>query len=197
MLQRTPWLILRRRRATLSALGRRCATIAFMRSSSTDSSRLLERIERRRRQVATLHRREDKHLYFHNVAKARYVLRRVFRIVEEVASRHGIDPLYQQALLQIYGAAQPLRIRALADRLDIAPAFASTIVKWLAAQQLVERRPDPSDQRAMTLTATDKGIDLLYQVDADVKREVDYFTSKLGQAEKEAAISILMFYVGL
>ncbi len=168
-----------------------------MRSSSTDSSRLLERIERRRRQVATLHRREDKHLYFHNVAKARYVLRRVFRIVEEVASRHGIDPLYQQALLQIYGAAQPLRIRALADRLDIAPAFASTIVKWLAAQQLVERRPDPSDQRAMTLTATDKGIDLLYQVDADVKREVDYFTSKLGQAEKEAAISILMFYVGL
>ena len=71
----------------------------------------------------------DRHDYFAEVAEARYVLRRVFRIAEEQARDAGLDPLAHQALIQIYGSPdRRLRVAQLADRLDITPAFASSLL---------------------------------------------------------------------
>jgi DNA-binding MarR family transcriptional regulator len=157
----------------------------------------IRRVEMRRRVVERSFDAEDKHAYFEGVAEARYVLRRVFRLVGEQAKLFGLDPLEHQALIQIYGSSlMQLRVNELADRLGIVPAFASNLCGALAAKQLVSRARGKSDQRVTIVSVTESGRKLLHAIDAAVKVHVDYFAQTLSPKEREAALSILMFYVG-
>ncbi|MER2536197.1 MAG: MarR family transcriptional regulator [Rhizobiaceae bacterium] len=141
---------------------------------------------------------EDKHDYFVDVADARYIVRRAFRIVEEQAKAGGIDPLAHQALIQIYGSkTMELPVNHVADRLDISPAFASSVVKSLVKLGYVTRRRDDKDQRVTFVSATETGIKLLIDIDKSVRFHVDYFTRQLNLSERENALSIMLFYVGL
>src|SRR5258708_7915868 len=80
----------------------------------------------------------NKHKYFMAVAHVRYVLRKVFRMIEEQAKEYELDSLGHQALLQVYGSpGQGLRVSELAERLDIPPAFASNLVKGLVKRKLL------------------------------------------------------------
>ena len=136
--------------------------------------------------------------YFHGVADARFVIRKAFRIVDERAKTHGLDPLEHQALIQIYGARDgDVRVGAVADRLDISSAFASKIVKALVAKDLVVLSDDAHDQRVTNVAATPAGIALLVEIDADVRVHVGFFTRGLTPEQKDAALSIFAFYVGL
>jgi DNA-binding MarR family transcriptional regulator len=140
---------------------------------------------------------EDKHAYFVGVAEARYVLRKVFRIVEEQAKKFGLDPLAHQALIQIYGSpTTELQINQVASRLDITPAFASSLIRLLVESDLVVRRGDERDQRVIYVSITEKGRKVMDAIDENVKFHVDYFVGQLTQEERESARSILMFYVG-
>ncbi len=140
---------------------------------------------------------KDKHVYFEGVAEARYILRKVFRIVEERAKVMDLDPLAHQALIQIYGSPKmQLRINELADRLDIAPAFASNLVRTLSERKLISRTRGEVDQRVIVVEATLAGRQLLHSIDVEVKVHVDYFTRGLTSKDRESALSILMFYVG-
>jgi DNA-binding MarR family transcriptional regulator len=135
--------------------------------------------------------------YFHGVADARFVIRRVFRIVDDRAKSHGLDPLEHQALIQIYGLrGGDVRVGTVAERLDIAPAFASKLVKALGAKGFVKTAPSPDDQRVSRLSATETGAKLLAEIDADVRVHVDFFTRALTPEQKNAALSIFAFYVG-
>lgn len=137
------------------------------------------------------------HDYFRNVAEARYVLRRVLRIAEEQAREHGVDPLKHQALIQIYGSpGKTLRVSALAERLDISPAFASNLAGDLVREGLVKRMPDPSDQRATLLRLMDRAVDLLEKIDAKVEFHVGYFASQIPEEARTRALSTLKQYVG-
>ncbi|MFT5487762.1 MAG: DNA-binding MarR family transcriptional regulator, partial [Alphaproteobacteria bacterium] len=103
-----------------------------------------------------------RHDYFAEVAEARYVLRRVFRISEEQARAAGLDPLAHQALIQIYGSPERrLRVNQLAERLDITPAFASSLLKSLVADGMIDRRRDDDDHRVTWVSATDAAIEKL------------------------------------
>lgn len=131
------------------------------------------------------------------MADARFVIRKVFRIVDERAKSRGLDPLEHQALIQIYGLrAADVRIGTVADRLDIAPAFASKLVKALTAKGFVSAAPSPDDQRVSIVSATAAGARLLAEIDADVRVHVDFFTRALTSEQKTAALSIFTFYVG-
>ena len=135
--------------------------------------------------------------YFHGVADARFVIRRVFRIVDERAKNHDLDPLVHQALIQIYGLREgDVRVGTVAERLDIPPAFASKLVKALALKGLVSAQPSPHDQRVSHLSVTPAGAMLLAEIDADVRVHVDFFTRALTPEQKNAALSIFAFYVG-
>jgi len=106
------------------------------------------RLEKRREKAVKARGLTDRRVYFHGVAAARYVLRKVFRLVEDEARRAGIDPLAHQALIQIYGSEKgALRVKELAERLDISPAFSSSLIKLLAAKQYVAREADKTDAR--------------------------------------------------
>ncbi len=105
---------------------------------------------------------EDSHSYFRNVAEARYLLRKVFRIAEDQAKSSGIDPLAHQALIQIFGSPlQKLRVNQLAERLDISPAFTSSLVRALGDEGLVSRDRDDADLRVIWVSVTKAGVELL------------------------------------
>jgi DNA-binding MarR family transcriptional regulator len=136
--------------------------------------------------------------YFRGIAQARYTVRRVFRIVDEQARRAGLDPLQHQALIQIFGAGEAaLRVNDVAERLDIAPAFASRLVRELAAKGLVSRDASDTDRRITLVSVSDAGRELLAQIDRDVHVHVTYFQSQLSEEERLAALVIFAFYVGV
>jgi len=142
--------------------------------------------------------RKDKHQYFQGVATARYVLRKVFRIVEEQATREKLDSIEHQALIQIYGSKEMrLRVKDLADRLDIAPAFSSNLTRALVEKGLVERLRSEEDLRTTLVAITPAGTEVLQRIDDAVSVHVEYFTHQLSREEREMTVYIMMFYVGL
>lgn len=137
--------------------------------------------------------------YVKNIADARYVIRRVLRIVDEQAKAHGLEPLLHQALLQVYGAnnAQGITVGTLATRLDVAGAFASRMVRRLEEMGLVYREQSDVDRRATNVIATDAGADKLATIDNEVHHHVAYMQHQLRDDERISALSIFAFYVGL
>ena len=157
-----------------------------------------KRLERGREKAAKARVTADRRPYFQGVAQARYVLRKVFRLVEDEAKRAGLDPLAHQALIQIYGSSTgTLRVKDVAERLDITPAFASSLVKALVARGLIATKRDKQDSRVNWVQVTKEGRALLHRIDEQVQFHVDYFTRGLSSEETEAALSILMFYAGV
>jgi DNA-binding MarR family transcriptional regulator len=156
------------------------------------------RLEQGREKVVKARAAKDRHIYFKGVAEARYVLRKVFRLVEEEAKRAGLDPLAHQALIQIYGSDDStLRVKEVAERLDITAAFASSLVKMLVAKGYITRGRDVKDSRVIWVRVTKAGRELLHRIDEQVQIHVEYFTKQLTPAQTEAALFILMFYAGV
>jgi DNA-binding MarR family transcriptional regulator len=156
------------------------------------------RLEKRREKAVKSRGQTDRSPYFRGVAAARYLLRKVFRLVEEEAKRAGIDPLAHQALIQIYGSKKgALRVKEVAERLDISPAFSSSLIKLLVAKHYVTRERDKEDSRVAWVKVTKKGQDVLLRIDQQVQIHVDYFTNSIPPDETEAAFSVMMFYAGV
>lgn len=135
--------------------------------------------------------------YVYGIAQARYVIRRIFRLVDDEAKNAGLDPLQHQALLQAFGSPEPLTISGLAERLDIVTAVASRAVNELERQVLVVRRRNAIDRRVISVEVTSAGRELLQRIDAAVHDRVEQFQSTLGDEQRRAALVILTFYVGL
>lgn len=137
--------------------------------------------------------------YVRNIAEARYVVRRVLRILDEQAEQHGLEPLLHQALLQVYGVnkGQGISVGYLADRLDVAVAFVCRMVCRLEEMNLVRRRPSQQDRRATDVHITRAGIDRLSRIDDAVHRHVGAVQHDLSDDQRFAALSIFAFYVGL
>lgn len=143
-------------------------------------------------------RTQDFQAYAHTIAEARYVLRRVLRIVDDQAKQRGLDPLQHQAMLQIHGVdVNGLSVNRIAERLDIAPAFASRLIKELEAKNLVVREQSETDRRVTTVRVTEEGIDLLREIDSAVHLQIVYFQHQFDDSDRLAALAIFAFYVGL
>ncbi|GHH82935.1 hypothetical protein GCM10018793_43760 [Streptomyces sulfonofaciens] len=142
-------------------------------------------------------RKREFQSYVRNVAEARYVMRRVLRIVEDRAKEHDLEPLSHQALLQVYGADGGITVSRLAARLDIAAAFASRLVRRLEESGFVTRTPSEIDKRVIIVTATKDGIEKLSAIDDDVHRHIALLQHELSADEKHMALLIFAFYVGL
>lgn len=83
----------------------------------------------------------------------------------------GLTPAQARALRVIAHSDHPLRIAALAGRLDIVPRSATTVVDALAEQGLVARTPDPADRRSVLVSLTPAGSDLIERLH-DTRRQV-------------------------
>jgi DNA-binding MarR family transcriptional regulator len=135
--------------------------------------------------------------YVRRVAQARFVMRKVLRILDDCAKKHGLEGLEHQALLQIGGTPTgSIAIHLLADRLDIVPAFASRLVKQLEARNLIERSTLAADKRVTLTSVSAAGIALLRAVDEDVHYQMAHFQRGIGPEDRVAAMAIFAFYVG-
>ena len=99
--------------------------------------------------------------------------------------------------LWVQAARLGLRVKEVAERLDISPAFSSSLVKLLVAKHYVTRERDKEDSRVAWVKVTKKGQDVLLRIYQQVQIHVDYFTSSIPQEETEAAFSVMMFYAGV
>ena len=136
--------------------------------------------------------------YVKEIAHARYLVRKIFRIVDEHAKTAGLDPLQHQMLIQISGfAGNPLPVNSLADRMDIVPAFASRIITSLERAGLVKRVHSTVDKRVTLVEPTAEGLAMLQSIDSQVQTHVRAFQEQIDQADREAASETFRFYIGL
>ena len=157
----------------------------------------IRRVERKRKAAQRVRGTTAMQTYFDGVAKAHFVIRKASRIVEDQAKAMGLDPLAHQALIQIYGSQnRKLQVNQLAGKLDIAPAFASSLAGTLVKNGLASRQRCKADQRVTFIAITPNGENLLAEIDKRVNFHVNYFTQQLTQDEREHALSALLFYVG-
>ena len=132
------------------------------------------------------------------IARARYAIRKVFRIVDDQARSAGIDPLHHQALIQIYGADERLlHVTELAERLDVPAALASRLVTGLELRELVRRQRSIADLRMIEVHVTEAGVELLRSISAGLTAELRFFSRRLSTEDKMAALRVMAAYVGL
>lgn len=131
------------------------------------------------------------------IAHARYVLRKILRMLDAQAMAAELLPLEHQTLLQIYGADAPLPVNKVADRLDIAPALASRLITQLEQRGFVERVRDLDDKRIIAVKAKRDGIEKLRQIDSSVHVAVHAFQDTLSDEAKLGALTTFAFYLGL
>jgi DNA-binding MarR family transcriptional regulator len=157
----------------------------------------IRRVERKRRAAQRVRGTHAPQTYFDGIAKAHFVMRKASRIVEDQAKAMGLDPLAHQALIQIRGGPnRQLQVNQLAEKLDIAPAFASSLAATLVKSGLATRKRCKEDQRVTFIAITTDGKHLLAEIDKRVSLHVSDFTRHLTQDQREHALSTLLFYVG-
>ncbi|MEV4141868.1 MarR family transcriptional regulator [Dactylosporangium sp. NPDC049742] len=140
----------------------------------------------------------DQKTYVQAVATARYVIRKVIRIVDDAARDHGFDPLAHQALIQIFGVMdEPLTVSQLAERLDVVPAFASRLVRDLERRGLVERQRTDQDKRMTRVVATAEVGPVLAEINEQVQAHAALFHRQLTDDQRQAALVVLAFFVGI
>jgi len=141
----------------------------------------------------------DFHVYMHSVAEARYLVRKVVRIVHEQAKQAGLDPLEHEALVQIFGggASEALSVNQVAGRLDVAAALTSRLISGLAAKELVHRHRADEDKRVTRVGTTEAGVAILKEIDRQVHIHIDYFQKQLDDDDRLSLMAIFAFWVGL
>jgi len=90
--------------------------------------------------------------------------RLIRRAAEQELAPLGVTPGQLRAL-RVLGQG-PMRISALAKRLDVVPRSATAVADELEAAGLVRRPPDPSDRRATLVEMTDAGRQVLAELRA-------------------------------
>lgn len=93
--------------------------------------------------------------------------------------------------LRVVGHHGPTRLGVVAEHLRIAPRSATDVVDRLESRGLVARAPDPADRRAMTVSLTPRGEEVLAQVDAARREGAADFFGGLTDRERASLAAVL------
>lgn len=96
----------------------------------------------------------------------------------------GLTP-HQARALRLIGSDPGVRPSVLAERLRVAPRSATDVVDALAARGLVTRRADPADRRALRLSPTPEGSELIEQADQVRDREHEAWLAGLSEHDRD------------
>ena len=103
----------------------------------------------------------------------------------------GITPAQARVLRIVASAPEPLRMADLAERLDVVPRSATTMIDALESAGLVERRPDPADRRSVRLGVTEPGFRLLDRLRARREAKAEALFGRLTGAEQKELARML------
>ena len=100
---------------------------------------------------------------FEALARFRFAIRRYLRSSEEIVRGHGVTPQQYQLLLALKGfpGREWATVRELAERLQLRHHSVVELVNRAQEQDLVQRTAHPDDGRAVRVTLTAQGDDLL------------------------------------
>ncbi|ORI20730.1 MarR family transcriptional regulator [Rhodococcus sp. 1163] len=119
------------------------------------------------------------------------VARRIRHTHMNALEPFGLNPSQSRALHVLAREGQPMRLRALADRLRIVARSATDIVDSLEAAALVIREPDPQDRRAVLVSLTDSGRTQLGAIDSARRAVATELFDTLDAEEREQLARIL------
>ncbi|NYI04850.1 MarR family winged helix-turn-helix transcriptional regulator [Allostreptomyces psammosilenae] len=97
---------------------------------------------------------------------------------------HGMSVARLRVLRTLARSPEPLRMRDLSDRLNIAARSATTLIDSLEREGLVTRLPHPSDRRAYLLALTDAGRSRHAEAEKVDQVALATATSGLDQADR-------------
>ena len=108
----------------------------------------------------------------------------------ETLAPWGITPAHLRALrtLARHGT---MRLSELSDRLQIAPRTATEVADALQTRDLVRRRADPADRRAILVEVTERGTDMLAEIRAARGTEAGRVFGRLAPADRAELARIL------
>ena len=108
------------------------------------------------------------------------------RINAELAAAALPDLSWYDLLWSIYRQPQRrLRVNEIAREVALSPTATSRFVDRVEAAGCVRREPDPQDRRALQVTITDEGVDLLRRMWPVYKRGIEaHFAAHLGRSPK-------------
>ena len=112
--------------------------------------------------------------------------RRVQRYVEARMAAKGGLTAAQAGALFVLGARDGALIGEVAEALDLAPSAMTGLIDRMARAELVERRPDARDGRALRLHLTAKGLKARQEAKAGVEGLNDHLTA--GFTDDEIAV---------
>jgi DNA-binding MarR family transcriptional regulator len=117
------------------------------------------------------------------LAAFRYALRRFLHFSEEAAHKAGLTPQQHQALLAIVGfpGRDQITVGELAERLQIAHHSAVGLINRLVAHGLLVRQSGSGDARHVFLSVTTHGRELLEQLTAAHRAELQRFGPEFGE----------------
>lgn len=109
---------------------------------------------------------------------------------------HGLT-LSQYGLMQPLAGGGPVRVRNLADQAGISPSTATRILDVLERRGIVCRERHDGDRRAVEVTLTEHGEEVLSREDQWLRaKRLDYFTG-LSSDERSLAPGLLRGLAGL
>jgi DNA-binding MarR family transcriptional regulator len=116
----------------------------------------------------------------------RTALREFLHWSAEQAEEVGLSPQQHQLLLAVraHPGDRPPSIGDLSGYLLIRHHSTVGLVNRVVAAGLVERRPDPDDQRVIRVVLTDKGRELIERLSEAHLRELEHVGEQLGISEK-------------
>ncbi|HEY7593213.1 MAG TPA: MarR family transcriptional regulator [Actinophytocola sp.] len=90
------------------------------------------------------------------LTRLRRVISRLARMFNATSASEGLTPT-QASVLGLVANRGPIGLAELTELEGLNPTMVSRVVSKLGGESLVRRRPDPADQRAIQLEATDEG----------------------------------------
>ncbi|MFC0543354.1 MarR family winged helix-turn-helix transcriptional regulator [Kutzneria chonburiensis] len=93
------------------------------------------------------------------------VTRRYMVEAQAAAARHGLTATQAKALR---AARAPVPMRRIAETLQSEPSNVTPIVDKLAESGLLERRPNPEDRRGKLVAATEAGLAVIADLEANM-----------------------------
>ena len=108
----------------------------------------------------------------------------------ETLAPWDITPAHLRAL-RVLARHETMRLSELSDHLQIAPRTATEVVDALQARDLVRRRADPADRRAILVEVTERGAGMLAEIRATRGTEAGRIFGRLGPADRAELARIL------
>jgi MarR family transcriptional regulator for hemolysin len=112
------------------------------------------------------------------------------KVARRTAARHGVSEAATAPLIWIERLGENVRQNALAEAIGIEGASLVRLINELQASGLATRVPDPSDRRANAISLTDRGREVVHEVnDALTALRLEVFKD-IPLADAQAALRV-------